>query len=76
MFKKGQDVLFYVRRYRLWILGKVHKELEYDPDLKCNIYLIKDETGSNWAVEEGLVTNQPKKGMRICNLRTFKTYTI
>ena len=36
------------------------------------ICTIKDETGSNWAVQPELITTQIKKGMKIFNSKTFK----
>ena len=73
-FKKGEQVFFYVKRFRCWMKGIVTKECEYDEDLECNCYSLKDETGSNWAVQDGLLTQDFKKGMRVFNPKTFTFY--
>lgn len=76
MFKKNQEILFYVKRYRCWLLGTIREEAKFDKELNCTVYSIKDETGSNWAVQDCLVTNKPKKGMKIMSLKIFKFYYV
>ena len=70
--KQNQEVLFYVKRHRCYIKGTVKQLPEFDETLNCMICTIKDETGSNWAVQPELITTQIKKGMKIFNSKTFK----
>lgn len=71
-YKKGQKILFYIKRYRCWMRGTIKEEAKFDKDLNCYCYSIKDLSNSNWAVQAGLVTDKEKPNMRIFNPTTLR----